>query len=144
MRKGIHIIGSEGIIERERPRILFEVSFAIAHAQGKSYYWFRRHSRERERERPRILLEVLRLRKGYHLIDAHAQRLSSYCCACAKVIISLVRMPKGYLFIGAHLQRLSSHWCACAKVTFLLVRTHKGVILLVRMQKGFILLVRMR
>ena len=90
MRKGIHIIGSEGIIERERPRILFEVSFAIAHAQGKSYYWFRRHNRERKRERPRILLEVLRMRKGYHLIGAHAKGLYLIGAHALKVFISLV------------------------------------------------------
>ena len=69
MRKGIHIIGSEGILERERPRILFEVRFAIAHAQGKSYYWFRRHNRKRKRER-----EAKNLIRSV----ATAQRLSSY------------------------------------------------------------------
>ena len=73
MRKGIHIIGSEGIIERERPRILFEVSFAIAHAQGKSYFLFRMNNRERERERERES-EAKNLIRSV----ATAQRLSSY------------------------------------------------------------------
>ena len=46
------------------------------------------------------------MRKGYHLIGAHAQRLPLYWCAFAKVIFSLVRMRKGYLLIGAHAQGL--------------------------------------
>ena len=54
----------------------------------------------------------MRMRRGYHLIVAHAQRLSSHWCACPKVTSLLVRICKGNHLIGAHAQRLPSYWCA--------------------------------